>query len=55
MTTNPINVLKAPIVHLLLMTHKIYTVDSLLTDTLHIGPLLNNGHCHMYQLKSPYM
>ena len=47
--------LKAPIVHLLVMTHKIYTVDSLLMNTLNNGPLLNNRNCYMYQLKSPYM
>ena len=29
------------------------TVDSPLTDTPNSGHLLYNGHCHMYQLKSP--
>ena len=31
------------------------TVDSPLTDTPNSGYLPYNGHCHMYQLKSPYM
>ena len=30
-------------------------VDSLLTNTPNNGPLPNNGHCRMYQLRSPYI